>query len=358
MGVELEQVENQEPGSNEEPEDTGFSHAHPEEEYEEGSCEECLKAGRTWQPEAQACTDNCDINDANCFKRTCPISDCQDYSDCKEGAVCVRRSCIECIDTSGWTDGHSKSCDDYKRYGFCENGVAHNIGSKYNYPEANCGHCGKCKLDVIPKNPSIKKPMEKYYRKQDYGGGYRTRRKNHPKRGYRQWDTTTTSTTTTPPPPVHCEMGEWEEWSKFKCSNREDNCGYCKRKRSKQVVKECENGGDCSCKEEQGIDRKRKPCPVDCEMGDWTRWTKCYCPEGKKCVPHDSTETCKKRRKRPVAKQGANGGNNDCEREYDNKDCTTKCAPPAKPGWPTTTTRWPGGGHRRMLATPPPQYKK
>ena len=60
-------------------------------------------------------------------------------------------------------------------------------------------------------------------------------------------------------------------------------------------------------------------------MGEWTRWTNCRCPGRKTCVPHDSTETCMKKRRRPVAKQGANGGNNACYRDYDEEDCTTKC---------------------------------
>lgn len=31
-----------------------------------------MKGGRTWQPEAQACTVNCAIQDINCYKTKCP----------------------------------------------------------------------------------------------------------------------------------------------------------------------------------------------------------------------------------------------------------------------------------------------
>ena len=64
---------------------------------------------------------------------------------------------------------------------------------------------------------------------------------------------------------------------------------------------------------------------VDCEMGEWTNWAECKCPSGKKCVPHDSKDTCKRKRTKPLAKQGANGGNNDCKKEYAHDDCTKKC---------------------------------
>ena len=55
-------------------------------------------------------------------------------------------------------------------------------------------------------------------------------------------------------------MREWEEWGRFRCSNREENCGNCKRKRNKHVGIECKYGGDCSCEEEVGYDRERRPC--------------------------------------------------------------------------------------------------
>lgn len=41
-------------------------------------CEACLASGGTWQPEANACTDNCDLQDISCFTDSCPApSDCE-----------------------------------------------------------------------------------------------------------------------------------------------------------------------------------------------------------------------------------------------------------------------------------------
>ena len=61
-------------------------------------------------------------------------------------------------------------------------------------------------------------------------------------------------------------MGEWKEWSEFKCikgkgrKRRHSNCGKCSRFRKKIVIKECENGGDCSCKPEHEREKKKKRC--------------------------------------------------------------------------------------------------
>ena len=59
---------------------------------------------------------------------------------------------------------------------------------------------------------------------------------------------------------VNCEMGDWEDWSPLECSNADENCGDCKRTRIKPVAKECANGGDCDCKEEEDVDENNKPC--------------------------------------------------------------------------------------------------
>jgi hypothetical protein len=47
-------------------------------------CEVCLASGGTWQPEANACTDNCNIMDISCYTSSCP-------------APCSLESCGTCI---------------------------------------------------------------------------------------------------------------------------------------------------------------------------------------------------------------------------------------------------------------------
>jgi hypothetical protein len=47
-------------------------------------CEACLASGGTWQPEANACTSNCDIQDISCYTETCP-------------EPCSSSSCSSCI---------------------------------------------------------------------------------------------------------------------------------------------------------------------------------------------------------------------------------------------------------------------
>lgn len=58
-------------------------------------CEACLASGGTWQPEANACTMNCDIQDISCYTTTCPepcsaasCGTCFGQEDC-EAAGCT-----------------------------------------------------------------------------------------------------------------------------------------------------------------------------------------------------------------------------------------------------------------------------
>jgi hypothetical protein len=48
--------------------------AAPEPDTAEPSdpCEDCLASGGTWQPEANACTTNCAIQDISCYTDSCP----------------------------------------------------------------------------------------------------------------------------------------------------------------------------------------------------------------------------------------------------------------------------------------------
>lgn len=47
-------------------------------------CEACIASGGTWQPEANACTENCNIMDISCYTSSCP-------------APCSLESCGTCI---------------------------------------------------------------------------------------------------------------------------------------------------------------------------------------------------------------------------------------------------------------------
>jgi hypothetical protein len=63
-----------------------------------GSCEECLDRGGTWQPEARACTEECDLQDVSCFASACPgpcgpgaCDFCFNQGDC-DAAGCLWRA--------------------------------------------------------------------------------------------------------------------------------------------------------------------------------------------------------------------------------------------------------------------------
>ena len=58
-------------------------------------CEACLASGKTWQPEADACTDSCAIQDISCYTESCPApcgpdscGSCLSQAEC-DGAGCT-----------------------------------------------------------------------------------------------------------------------------------------------------------------------------------------------------------------------------------------------------------------------------
>ncbi|MGB0588386.1 MAG: hypothetical protein ACPGU1_01780 [Myxococcota bacterium] len=66
-------------------EDTGSEADSGEDvEGEPDPCEACIASGGTWQPEADACTENCAIMDISCYTSSCP-------------APCSLESCGTCI---------------------------------------------------------------------------------------------------------------------------------------------------------------------------------------------------------------------------------------------------------------------
>ena len=60
---------------------------------------------------------------------------------------------------------------------------------------------------------------------------------------------------------VDCQMGEWSDWSRWRCGRKwQEECGYCRRTQRKSVVVECDFGGDCSCTEQTKQDFQNRPC--------------------------------------------------------------------------------------------------
>ena len=107
-----------------------------------------------------------------------------------------------------------------------------------------------------------------------------------------------------------CKKGEWS-----KC---DEPCGEGTRTRADVTVTKAKYGGK-QCSEE--IERepcKIKECPVDCEVGKWSSWSKC-----------DATGECgfgKQSRTRKVTTAAAHGGDQ-CPNTSETRQCGTKCQP-------------------------------
>eukprot|EP01004_Peranema_trichophorum_P002386 NODE_144_length_3469_cov_340.552002_g122_i1.p1 GENE.NODE_144_length_3469_cov_340.552002_g122_i1~~NODE_144_length_3469_cov_340.552002_g122_i1.p1 ORF type:complete len:1105 (-),score=461.08 NODE_144_length_3469_cov_340.552002_g122_i1:155-2980(-) len=111
--------------------------------------------------------------------------------------------------------------------------------------------------------------------------------------------------------PVDCAMGEWSKWGECteKCGG-----GYTTRNRG-IIVQPRGTGKPCL----STIDTKRcntNPCPVDCQVSDWSSWSEC-------------TATCgggKQYRTRKVVKNSANGGS-ECPHQQETQSCNVQVCP-------------------------------
>eukprot|EP01006_Ploeotia_vitrea_P040132 TRINITY_DN66404_c3_g4_i3.p1 TRINITY_DN66404_c3_g4~~TRINITY_DN66404_c3_g4_i3.p1 ORF type:complete len:2189 (-),score=999.16 TRINITY_DN66404_c3_g4_i3:889-6498(-) len=76
--------------------------------------------------------------------------------------------------------------------------------------------------------------------------------------------------------PVHCELSAWSPWSK--CTAE---CGGGQRTRVRTVLSAPVHGGDRCGQLEETTDCNAQPCPIHCEVGDWTPWSECDVACGK-----------------------------------------------------------------------------
>jgi len=74
-----------------------------------------------------------------------------------------------------------------------------------------------------------------------------------------------------PPCPVDCEWDDWSEWEA--CSI---TCGKGVMRRSRiRKVYEKDGGHTCYGYEDDEKACESEPCPVDCSLGSWTKWSEC-----------------------------------------------------------------------------------
>jgi hypothetical protein len=81
------------------------------------------------------------------------------------------------------------------------------------------------------------------------------------------------------PGPVDCVVSDWTEWT---ACGPEDSCGTGERSRTRAIQTPASGGGrECGALEESEP-CALAPCPVDCELGEWTEFGACdvTCGEG------------------------------------------------------------------------------
>lgn len=95
------------------------------------------------------------------------------------------------------------------------------------------------------------------------------------------------------PCPVDCEMGEWSAWS-----NCNQPCGGGQQTRTRNIIRNSANGGIACGNTTETQACNTAQCPVNCEVSAWTGFSTCSQPCG------TGTQT----RTRTITKPAANGG--------------------------------------------------
>jgi len=72
--------------------------------------------------------------------------------------------------------------------------------------------------------------------------------------------------------PVHCETTDWSSWGSCDAS-----CGgEGRRIRTRSITAEADNGGSsCPTLEDVDTECAGQPCPIDCDLTDWSSWGSC-----------------------------------------------------------------------------------
>jgi len=88
--------------------------------------------------------------------------------------------------------------------------------------------------------------------------------------------------------PVHCQQSLWSDWTR--CST---SCGGGRRSRTRKMIVAPSSNGKACGKWFEGKACNTRPCPIDCVMGGWTKYSQCTvtCNRGKQAQSRIVTQS-------------------------------------------------------------------
>jgi hypothetical protein len=219
----------------------------------------------------------CKIGDLEVEDKYC------EWAGLDKPAATVTESCntdpcpVEC-DITGWSEWSNCSADCGGGTQTQSRSIITNAAHGGEECPSNLTNTRNCNTDPCPVECVVSEWSEWSNCSSECGGGSKTRSRSittNPAHGGLPCPSTLTETINCNenPCPIHCEMNEWSEYSE--CSNDQD-CGEGTKTKTRSVKTNPAHGGTpCPTilSETQKCDMD--PCPIDCVVSDWSPWDNC-----------------------------------------------------------------------------------
>lgn len=204
---------------------------------------------------------------------------CSQFEKEQERACNTQHCPIDCV-VSEWTDWTNCTAE-------CGGGFQRRNRSVQVYPDYGGAECGnvterrECNTEQCPQACELSEWGAWSQCSQECGGGEQTRNRTvltEPAFGAPPCSNVSeTRDCNTQKCPIHCEVGEWSEWTMCNVT-----CGGGAQSRTREIKQRPRFGGDACPRLEEEQACNTQECPFDCKVSEWSGWSNCseWCGTG------------------------------------------------------------------------------